>query len=143
MRGGSTVLCGVFRAPREYNGEEYSEYSGMRVKTTEKNTAECGRIRRSACPLGRWLEYKNTYSASSRSSPSDMRLATGGGVGGCSGATHSCGDGSESAPTPAQLTAATWKRYGTAATRFVMMARASLVPVSLMPTCHGGGRGGG
>jgi len=65
-----------------------------------------------------------------------MRLATGGGVGGCSGATHSCGDGSESAPTPAQLTAATWKRYGTAATRFVMMARASLVPVSLMPTCH-------
>ena len=136
-------MCSVFRAPREYNGEEYSEYSGMRMKTAEKNTAECGRIRRSACPLGRWLEYKNTYSASSRSNPSDMRLATGGGVGGCSGATHSCGDGSESAPTPAQLTAATWKRYGTAATRFVMMARASLVAVSLMPTCHGGGRGGG
>ena len=29
-QGGGTVLCSVFRAPREYNGEEDSEYSGMR-----------------------------------------------------------------------------------------------------------------
>ena len=29
------MLCSVFRAPREYNGEEYSEYRGTRVTTAE------------------------------------------------------------------------------------------------------------
>ena len=29
------VLCSVFRAPREYNREEYSDYSGRRVSTAE------------------------------------------------------------------------------------------------------------
>ena len=32
--GRKTVLCSVFRAPREYDGEEYSEYSGMRLNTS-------------------------------------------------------------------------------------------------------------
>ena len=27
LQGMNTVLCSVFRAPREYNGQEYSEYS--------------------------------------------------------------------------------------------------------------------
>ena len=41
--------------------------SEHRVSTTEArtvNTAECGRVRRNACPLGRWLGDMNTYSAS-------------------------------------------------------------------------------
>ena len=28
-------MCSVFRAPREYNGEEDSDYSGRRVSTAE------------------------------------------------------------------------------------------------------------
>ena len=28
-------MCSVFRAPREYNGEEYSDYSGIRVSAAE------------------------------------------------------------------------------------------------------------
>ena len=35
LQGMNTVLCSVFRAPREYNGQEYSEYSGIRPNTAE------------------------------------------------------------------------------------------------------------
>jgi len=51
--GAGVRHCAVcFRAPREDNGEEYSD------------TAEDGRRRRNPCPLGRWLGDMNTYSAS-------------------------------------------------------------------------------
>mmetsp|Transcript_10025 Transcript_10025/g.33115 ORF Transcript_10025/g.33115 Transcript_10025/m.33115 type:complete len:233 (+) Transcript_10025:827-1525(+) len=68
----------------------------------------------------------------SRSRPSDTRDATGG----ATADRHSDGDGSESGPTPAQLTPATWNWYGTPGMSLVMMARVSLVRVSSMPVCH-------
>ena len=34
-QGGETVLCSVLRAPREDNGEEYSEYRRMHRRTVE------------------------------------------------------------------------------------------------------------
>ena len=46
--------------------------SEHRVSTTEKrtvNTAEYGRARRNACPLGRWLGDKSPYSASRQRQP--------------------------------------------------------------------------
>eukprot|EP00967_Tisochrysis_lutea_P135675 scaffold241120_cov33-Tisochrysis_lutea.AAC.3 len=68
----------------------------------------------------------------SKSSPSDTRDVTGG----AAGEMQSEGDGSDSGPTPAQFTPATWKRYCTPGMRLVMMARVSLVRVSSMPVCH-------
>ena len=35
LRAGETASCSVFRAPREYNGEEDSEYSGIRASTAD------------------------------------------------------------------------------------------------------------
>ena len=50
--GGKTVLCSVFRAPREYNGQECSEYSGIRLNTSWET----------------WLGDVYAYSASRRRS---------------------------------------------------------------------------
>ena len=51
----------MFRAPREYNGEEYSEYSGTRVSTAEYVS--------SRALVGM---YTNTYSASRMESLPEM-----------------------------------------------------------------------
>ena len=59
-RGGQTVLSRVLRAPREDEGCEGSEYSGMRSNAAEYVS----------CPLERWLGDKSTYSAASVSSRS-------------------------------------------------------------------------
>ena len=46
------MLCSVFGAPREYNGEEYSGYSGRRVNTAEYVSSRAlVRIPEYECPL--------------------------------------------------------------------------------------------
>ena len=64
MRAGSTVLCRVFRAPREYDGWEYSECSRMQRQTAEYVSLE------------RWLGGRNPSSAS-RSSTGFTRMKGG------------------------------------------------------------------